>query len=132
MGAPVRIVYFDGHCNVCNAFIDFLIRRDSRGRLCYAPLQGETARTRLPSTLVTAMSTMALEENGAVTVESTAAIRTIAVLGGPYLLMKLFLLVPRFLRDGVYRWIAKHRYLWWGRRDTCRVPTPEERTRFLP
>lgn len=126
-----RVVYFDGHCNVCNAFVDFLIRRDHRRRLKYAPLQGETARARLPIDLVTDLSTMVLEEPDRISKESTAAIRTIGHLGGMYSLMFVFLIVPRFIRDYVYRWVAAHRYLWFGKRDTCRLPTAEERAQFL-
>jgi predicted DCC family thiol-disulfide oxidoreductase YuxK len=129
----MRIVYFDGECNVCNAFVDFLIRRDRRRILKYAPLQGETARAHLKPELASALSTMVLEdERGAIYLESSAAIRTIAALGGLYSFMWIFLIVPRFLRDGVYRWVANHRYLWWGKRDTCRVPSAEERAQFLP
>src|SRR4051812_14218606 len=106
------IVYFDGHCNVCNRFVDFLIRRDAGRVLKFAPLQGSTARTRLPAGLVTDMSTMALQDfdSGAVRIESSAAIGAIAALGGVWSLMNVFLLVPRFLRDFVYRWVADHRY----------------------
>lgn len=125
------IVYFDGYCNVCNAFIDFLIRRDRSRRIKYAPLQGQTASRNLPKEKVTELSTMALQDSSGIFFESTAAIKAIACLGGVYSLMKVFLLVPRFLRDFVYRWVAARRYLFAGRRDTCRVPTPEERTRFL-
>lgn len=128
----MRVVYFDGHCNVCNAFIDFLIRHDKRRRLKYAPLQGETAKARLPAEMVTSLATMVLEEDNRISVESTAAIKTIAHLGGIYSLMSAFLLLPRFLRDWVYRWCAGHRYLWFGKRDTCRMPTAEEREQFLP
>jgi predicted DCC family thiol-disulfide oxidoreductase YuxK len=127
-----RIVYFDGHCNVCNRFIDFLIRRDRRRLLKYAPLQGDTARRHLPPGLLTDLSTMVLEDENGVSIESTAAIRTIAYLGGFYGLIAVFLIVPRFVRDWFYRWVAAHRYLWWGKRDTCRIPTPEERAQFLP
>lgn len=142
-----HIVYFDGLCNVCNAFIDFLIRHDSKRVLKFAPMQGSTARARLPAGLVSDLSTMALEVTGAsagtgadvgadskspvIYVESSAAIRTIALLGGVYSLMSIFLLVPRFLRDLVYRWVAEHRYLFAGRRETCRMPSAEERAQFL-
>ncbi|MGZ3723206.1 MAG: thiol-disulfide oxidoreductase DCC family protein [Bdellovibrionales bacterium] len=139
-----KIVYFDGYCNVCNAFIDFLIRHDSRRVLRFAPLQGSTARARLPAGLVSDLSTMALEDTStgagagrgaglesSIVVESTAAILTIASLGGVYSVIKIFLLVPRVLRDLVYRWVANHRYLFAGRTETCRVPTAEERAQFL-
>ena len=126
----MTIVYFDGHCNVCNRFVDFLIRRDKK--LKFAPLQGTTAAARLPAELRNDVSTMVLEQPGRVTTESTAALLTIAELAGIYSLARVFLVVPRFLRDGFYRWFARHRYLFAGRRETCRVPTPEEREQFLP
>lgn len=129
---PQRIVYFDGVCNVCNAFIDFLIRHDRKRSLKYSPLQGETAKGRIPVDLISNLSTIVLEDGGVISTQSTAAIKTIASLGGVYSLMSVFLIVPKFLRDWVYRWIADHRYLWFGKRDTCRLPTPEERAQFLP
>lgn len=129
---PQRIVYFDGVCNVCNTFVDFLIRRDHKRILKYAPLQGETAKKRVPAELISSLSTVVLEdEHGVLSTESTAAIKTIASLGGVYALISVFLILPKFLRDWVYRWVADHRYLWFGKRDTCRLPTPEERAQFL-
>lgn len=125
------IVYFDGFCNVCNRFVDFLIRRDRRRRLRYAPLQGRTAMQNLPPAAVQSVSTMALQEGSRVSYESTAAIRSIALLGGVFWFVKLFLLIPRFARDFVYRWVADHRYVFAGRRETCRMPSVEEREMFL-
>lgn len=126
-----RIVYFDGYCGVCNRFIDFLIRHDPQARLKYAPLQGTTAHARLPANLITSLSTVVYENEGRLSVESTAALEVIAATGGWRTLARVFLLVPRFLRDAVYRWVANHRYLFAGRRETCRLPTPEERALFL-
>ena len=127
----MKIVYFDGYCNVCNRFIDFLIRRDRRGLMKFASLQSQTAQSRVPAHYTSTVDTMLLEDDGRLYSESSAAIRSIALLGGIFSLMKLFLLVPRFLRDGVYRWVANHRYLWFGKRQSCRMPTDEERARFL-
>jgi len=125
------IVYFDGLCNVCNKFVDFLIRRDSARVFKFAPLQGSTARARLPADKVNDLSTMAFQDGDRIYFESGAAIRALAALGGVWSLMRIFLLVPSFVRDFVYRWVADHRYLFAGRRDTCRVPSAEERTQFL-
>jgi predicted DCC family thiol-disulfide oxidoreductase YuxK len=127
----MKVVYFDGYCNVCNRFIDFCLRRDRKRVLKFASLQSQTAQQRLAPKYSSTVQTMVLEDEGRVYDESSAAIRTIALLGGVYRLMSVFLIVPRFIRDGVYRWVANHRYLWFGKRDTCRMPTPEERAQFL-
>lgn len=127
----MKIVYFDGYCNVCNRFVDFLIRRDSKRKLKFASLQSATAEQRLPHKYSAEVDTMVFEDNGKIHEKSGAAIRSIAQLGGIYALMNVFLAVPRPLRDGFYMWVANHRYLWFGKRDTCRMPTPEEKQQFL-
>ena len=127
-----RIIYFDGHCNLCNRFVDFLISRDAKHILRFAPLQGSTAERHLPQEYRERLGTVVLERDGRFYVRSTAAILAVVELGGIYRLMKVFLLVPRFIRDAVYRYVAKNRYLWFGRRDTCRLPNPEEQAQFFP
>ena len=128
----MKVVYFDGYCNVCNRFVDFLLRRDPRGVLTFSSLQGKYAAVRLPPALTTSeLNTMAFHDGDVLYVESSAAIRAIAALGGVWSLMKVFLIVPSFLRDMVYRWVANHRYLWFGKRETCRLATSTERARFL-
>lgn len=127
----MAVVFFDGHCNLCNRFVDFLISRDVEHRLKFAPLQGRTAEARLAPEYRERLGTVVLEREGKAYIRSTAAILAVAELGGFWQLAKLCLIVPKFLRDLVYRYIAKNRYLWFGRRDTCRLPTDEERTQFL-
>lgn len=125
-------MYFDGHCNLCNRFVDFIIRRDRRQVFKFASLQGVTAKSRLPVQLLNPLSSMVLESEAEIITESSAAIKTIVGLGGVYTCALAFLLLPKFLRDWIYRRIAQHRYWWFGRRETCRVPSPQERARFLP
>ena len=126
------IVYFDGYCNLCNRFVDFLIRHDRRARLRFASLQSRTAERRVPARYTSQYTTMVFQDaTDRIYVESGAAIRAIGALGGPYAGMYAFLAVPPFIRDRVYRWVADHRYLWFGKRETCRLPTPGERARFL-
>ena len=127
----MRVVYFDGLCNLCNGFVDFLIRRDHRRRLKYAPLQGAFAAAQLPVILRESLSTLVLQDDAQIYTESNAAIYTIAHLGGVYQLAKIFLLVPGFVRNAIYRWVANHRYHFAGRRETCRLPSAEERAQFL-
>lgn len=140
-----RIVLFDGECNLCNGWVDFLVRKDRKRRLRFASLQSESARTILArlepgsSVLQTGgasdgtndPSTIVFIDRDRVYVKSGAVLRILKVIGWPWRAFSLFLVVPRSLRDLVYDWIARNRFRWFGRRDTCRIPTPEERDLFL-
>ncbi len=127
------IVLFDGVCNMCNGAVDFILQRDSAGRFKFASLQSEAAQAiyarhgRKPGDL----STMALVEDGKIYTRSTAALRIARRLDGLWPLMYGFIVVPPILRDAIYRWVAANRYRWFGKRETCRVPTPDEQARFL-
>ncbi len=119
----MKVVYYDGYCGVCVRFVSFLLRhtRDVK----FATLQGHTAEERLPRELADRQDTMVFEENGRAYTESSAAIRSLAQVVP---LFKIFLLVPKPLRDGVYRWVASHRYWWKGQLG---IATSDERDRFL-
>jgi len=125
------VIYFDGYCGLCNGFVDFVLARDRARRFRFAPLQGTTARARFGDPGDVDPTTILLEEAGAVFERSTAALRIITALGGFWRLAGLLRLVPRFIRDAVYDWIARNRYGWFGKRDSCRLPSPEERAVFL-
>lgn len=127
------IILFDGQCNLCNRLVQFVIQRDPRGRFHFASLQSE-----LGSNLVTQhgrdpadMDTMLLIQSGRLFARSTAALRIVGGLRAPWPLLSVFLIVPAPLRDLVYRWIARNRYRWFGRRDACMMPTADIRARFL-
>lgn len=126
------VVYFDGVCGLCNRFVDFGLRHDRQRRLRFAPIQGETAAQRLPSDLATDPTTIVLEEDGNLRFRSDAILRILHLLGGGWRLLGGFRIIPRPLRDVIYDWIARNRYTWFGKRETCRLPTPEEREAFLP
>ena len=130
-GNPTRVIYFDGLCGLCNGFVDFVLRRDRRRRFRFAPLQGVTARARFGDPGDVDPTTIVLEEDGVVFERSTAALRIISALGGLWGLAAVLGWVPRFLRDAAYDWVARHRYGWFGKRETCRLPTPAERAVFL-
>lgn len=127
------VILFDGVCNLCNASVDFVVRRDRRARFRLAPLQSPLARELLSARRQTDEvrdSVVLAEPGGRLSYASTAALRIARGLGFPWFLLYPLILVPRPLRDAVYDWIARNRYRWFGRRDTCRVPTAEERARF--
>jgi predicted DCC family thiol-disulfide oxidoreductase YuxK len=127
------IIYFDGLCNLCDGFVRFLLARDRRARYRFAPLQGETARLRLEGRFTgDELQTVVLEEPKRFRVRSDAALAILAGLGGIWRLSAALRIIPRRLRDAVYNYIARKRFQWYGRRDACRVPTPEEQARFLP
>jgi predicted DCC family thiol-disulfide oxidoreductase YuxK len=127
------IIYFDGQCNLCNSLVDFVIRHDRRRHFRFAPLQGETARARLADRFTTAeLTTVVLEEPSRFRIRSDAALAILTGLGGFWRLAGTYRLIPRRLRDALYDYVARKRFGWFGRRDTCRVPGPEERERFLP
>lgn len=127
------IILFDGVCNLCNDSVQFVIRRDSKNQFLFASLQSpegiEILREyNLPSNK---MNSFFLVENGKLYDKSTAALKVLRKLKGPWHLFYAFIIVPKFIRDGAYSWIAKHRYQWFGRKDECMIPTPELKAKFL-
>lgn len=135
---PAWILY-DGLCALCDRAVVWLLRRDRRGALRFAPLQGETAtrvRARHPA-LPPLDETLLLVERPEspaerVRVRSDAALAILARLGGIWRLAVLLRVVPRPLRDAAYRGLARRRKRWFGELSACRVPGEEERARFLP
>ena len=130
---PHYVILFDGICNLCNHTVDFVIRRDPEARFRFASLQSDSGQRLLGSFRLPAAreESVVLVQDGSVFIESDAALRIARGLTGPWRWLAVFLLVPRPLRDFVYRWIARHRYQWFGKRDSCRLPSPEEKSRFL-
>lgn len=126
-------VYFDGVCGLCNRVVDFVISRDPRGVFRFAPLQGNTAHRRLPADDLDSLETLVVT-TGAGTFRRSAAVVRILWRLAPHwrLLGGLLWLIPLPLRDLGYRIVSKSRYRLFGKRETCRLPTEEERSRFLP
>jgi len=131
--AEPPILFFDGVCALCNATVDAVLAAGRRGEVRFAPIQGETAKRLLPPQPEDPLewTLLYLDERGLHQV-SDAAIELARRVGGVYALAGLLRVIPRALRDPVYRWVARNRYRWFGKRDSCRVPSPEERERFLP
>lgn len=127
------IIIFDGVCNLCNASVDFVIRRDSKGYFQFTANQNEAGRRILTEKGLDPddVSTIYLYENGKLYNKSTAALRIARKLPFPWKLGYVFMIIPAFLRNIVYDFIARNRYKWMGKKDSCRLPSPEEAARFV-
>jgi predicted DCC family thiol-disulfide oxidoreductase YuxK len=131
-GHPV--VVFDGVCNLCNWAVNFIIDRDPAGHFRFVAGQapeGQALLGPLGAADLAASTIVLVEPDGRLYSRSTAALRIARRLRWPWSLLYAWVVVPRPLRDPVYRLVAQHRYRLFGKRDVCRVPTPELRARFL-
>ena len=128
------ILLFDGHCNLCNAWVQYIVKRDSSSTIRFASLQSGAGRRLLEEHKIDAnyIDSLVLFEEERFSVSSNAALRTFSYFDGWERHLIFLSVVPRSLRDLVYRFIAKNRYKWFGRREQCMVPTPELSKRFLP
>lgn len=127
-----RLLLFDGHCNLCDFWVKFLLKADGKQRIHFAPLQSQVARKYrdyLPH--LDLYETVVFIEPGRLATRSTAVLRILSALGGFWRVSAVFYLIPQFLRDPIYDFVAKRRYRWFGRREHCRIPTAIERERFL-
>ena len=126
------LILFDGECNLCNGFVQFVIRRDPRARFRFAALRSAAGRRALEQAGVQGElpDSIVLVSDGRVRVRSAAALTILRGLGWLWPLTSVFLLAPRPLRDAVYDWVARHRLRWFGRQDSCWVPTAALRARF--
>ena len=127
----LAIILFDGVCNLCNAFIRWIILRDQQAYFKFAPLQSDTGQRVLSSQTSRGINTVLLVEDGRIYTKSEAALRILRQLGGIGRLSPALRLIPRGVRDGIYDFVARNRYGWFGRRDQCMVPTDDVRSRFL-
>jgi predicted DCC family thiol-disulfide oxidoreductase YuxK len=127
------VVLFDGVCNLCNGTVNFIIDRDRARHFRFAALQSDAAKPFLECCDLATdfLAGIVLYENGRCFTRSTAALRILRRLGGPWRLLYGLVVVPRPLRDTVYEWVMRRRYEWFGRAATCRVPTPDVEDRFL-
>ena len=132
-GIAKPVIFFDDVCVMCNGFVDLLLRVDRRQRFLFAPLRGETAGKLLPPLPEDASKwSMVYVDEAGIHDESDASLEVYRRLGGVWSLFSLARFVPRVIRNSVYRVIAKNRYRWFGKRDTCRILSAAERERFLP
>ena len=128
------ILLFDGHCNLCNAWVNFIVKRDSSSTIRFASLQSLAGRRLLEEHKIDSnyIDSLVLFEEDKFSVSSTAALRILSYLDGWERHLIYLTILPRTFRDLVYRFVAKNRYKWFGRREQCMVPTVKLSKRFLP
>ena len=132
--AGKQVIIFDGVCNLCNGSVNYVIKRDKNARFKFAPLQSEFGQSIIKNFNVDTVKTDSIllyEEGKDISVKSTAILKIAKGLGFPYNLMVIFFILPTFLRNWVYDIIARNRYKWFGRKDSCMIPTPELQSRFI-
>ena len=123
-----QLILFDGVCNLCEASVQYVIKHDKNDVFRYTALESDVGQQILRKFNIdrTKMDSILLysSENG-ISYKSTAALKIASKLGFPRNLMGVFLIVPAFIRNSVYDYIAKNRYQWYGKKDACMIPTPE-------
>ena len=127
------IILFDGVCNLCNGAVNFVIKRDPGNVFKFTPLQEKQGVLLLKTHAVDTqkLDSIVLIENGNVYIKSSAALRIARKMSNLWPLFFVLLIIPSFIRDGVYDFIAKNRYKWFGKKEQCMIPTPGLREKFL-
>lgn len=128
-----KIILFDGVCNLCNSSIIFVIKHDPKDLFRFAPLQSDLGQALIKKHNIdsTQVDSIILVDQEKAYIKSSAALRIARHLSGAYSLLSIFLIFPAFLRNVVYDYIARNRYKWYGKKDSCMIPTPELKAKFL-
>lgn len=127
------IILFDGVCNLCNGAVDFILDHDPEGHFAFASLQSDAGQEVLATYGLSShnFDSLVLVQEGKVYKKSRAALRIAGKLKGGWKYLQALRVLPSFLGDGIYNFIARNRYRFFGRRESCRLPGPEIRSRFL-
>lgn len=128
----MRILFFDGYCSLCNGLVDWVMSQDKRQKIQFASLQGQTAKKFIPNFNLNDNDTVVYWSEGNEYQRSSAILNVLADLGGAWKLVRIFFIIPESVRNSIYRWVAAHRYRFFTRRDTCRIPNENEKSRLLP
>ena len=129
-----QLILFDGVCNLCNSSVQFVIKRDKKDRFRYAALQSEIGQQIIEKFHIDTSKTDSIilySNDKGISYKSTAALKIASNLGFPTNILSIFLIIPAFIRNVVYDFIAKNRYKWYGKKDHCMIPTTELRSKFL-
>jgi predicted DCC family thiol-disulfide oxidoreductase YuxK len=124
---------FDGVCNLCNASVQWVLLRDQKGVFRFTALQSETGQQLLKRAGLSheSFNTVVLVADNQIYTQSDAVLEITRRLGGFWSLLYVFKIIPRFIRNAVYNWVARNRYRWFGRSESCMLPRPEWKGRFV-
>ncbi len=129
-----QLILFDGVCNLCNSSVNFIIKRDKKNTFLFTPLQSQLGKQIIEEYNIDTNKTdsilLYIPKKG-ITYKSTAALKIASHLGFPVKILSVFLIIPTFIRNWVYDFIAKNRYKWFGKKELCMIPTPELKNKFL-
>ena len=127
------VILFDGVCNFCNSAVNFVLKRNEKANILFAPMQSLAGQELLKryGLPLNEMRSFVLIDKGKAYQRSTASLKVCRYLRGLWPLCYGLIIVPRVIRDGIYDWVAKNRYKWFGVRDQCMVPSQEIKQRFL-
>jgi len=127
------IILFDGICNFCNSAVNFVIKRNSKSNIFFTPIQSEAGKAVLKkyNLKLSDLQSFIFIENGNIYKKSSGVLRVCKHLRRLWPLCYHFIIVPKFIRDGIYNWVAKNRYKWFGVLPNCMVPSPALKKRFL-
>jgi predicted DCC family thiol-disulfide oxidoreductase YuxK len=131
-GKPV--IYFDGVCNLCNRYVQFVIKHDNKGQFLFAPLQSENGKNvteAVRAAYGAAPDSVVLYADGKYYIKADAVLQIVKRLGGTWRLLLAARILPKALRNWLYDMVARNRYRWFGRKQECMVPTPQLKSRFL-
>tara|TARA_R110002051_G_scaffold10001_6_gene37996 strand:- start:38913 stop:39314 length:402 start_codon:yes stop_codon:yes gene_type:complete len=133
MSTEKKIILFDGVCNLCNSSVLFVIKRDTKDQFRFAALQSEIGQSLAKKHQLdtTQVDSIVLIMKDKVFIKSSAALNISRYLKGAYPLLFLFIIIPSFIRNWVYDYVAKNRYRWYGKKDQCMIPTKELKSKFL-
>jgi len=126
------LVLFDGYCNLCNGAVQFIIKRDRKDQFRFASLSWEAAQELLAAhPAYQSVDSILVYDGQRILSQSSAALFIARRMDALWPLMGIFWIVPKFIRDGVYNWIARNRYRWFGKKNACMIPTAELKRKFL-
>ncbi|EOR21765.1 thiol-disulfide oxidoreductase DCC [Niallia nealsonii AAU1] len=125
------IVLFDGVCNLCNKSVQFIIKRDPHNQFFFASLQSEMGKSLLEKHHLSEVDSVVLIKDDMYYIESDAALEICRHLSSGWKLLAILKGIPSFIRDPLYRFVARNRYRWFGKQDSCMLPTEEMEKRFL-